>query len=59
MEVLAPADIRVTKTGQVVTSYDETTIFEIIKEDSLSRIASVSPDNLASEVERISGYRKR
>ena len=58
VEVLAPADIRVTKTGQVVTSYDETTIFEIIKKDSINRIASVSPDNLTAEVERISGYRK-
>ena len=58
VEVLAPADIRVTKTGQVVTSYQEKTIFEIIREDSLNKIASVSPDNLTAEVERISGYRK-
>ena len=58
VERLDPADIRVTKTGQVVTSYDGRTIFEIIKEDSLKRIASVGPDNLVEEVERISGYRK-
>ncbi len=58
VEVLAPADIRVTKTGQVVTSYQEKTIFEIIREDALNKIASVSPDDLTAEVERVSGYRK-
>lgn len=58
VEVLAPADIRVTKTGQVVTSYEGKTIFEIIKEDSLKLMASADPEDLAVEVERISGYRK-
>ncbi len=58
VEVLAPADIRVTATGQVVTSYEGKTIFEIIREDSLEMMASAEPEDLAAEVERISGYRK-
>jgi pimeloyl-ACP methyl ester carboxylesterase len=58
VEVLAPADIRVTKTGQVVTSYDGKTIFEIIREEGLKRITSAAPGNLAAEVKQISGYRK-
>ncbi len=56
VEPLDPADIRVTRTGQVVTSYDETTIFEIIKKDSLEMLASGKPAELEEQAVSISGY---
>ena len=58
VEPLDPADIRITKTGQVVTSYKETTLFEIIKEEGLKKIASEKPGNLAQTVEALSGHSK-
>lgn len=56
VELIDPADIRVTETGQVVTSYDETTLFEIIREDSRELLASGTPGDLESIVADLSGY---
>lgn len=57
VDLLDPADIRVTRTGQVVTSYDETTIFEIITKDSRELLATGDPANLEAKAAEISGYR--
>lgn len=56
VELIDPADIRVTETGQVVTSYDETTLFELIRKESRGLPAPGVPGDLEELVAELSGY---